>query len=93
MGFTKNIFVAGDVAQAVKVNVNFSEIYEEIENFPGEHGSLDDDAVTTAKIQDDAVVWSKIAPSAYLTSKQSISDASDNTLVTSLAVKKYLETQ
>jgi hypothetical protein len=90
MSFTKKQLRSGTVAEAEKVNSNFLEIYQELENFPTENGSLNSAAISTAKIQDGAVVFSKISPSAYLTSSADASSASDDTLITSKAVVDYL---
>ena len=91
MAFTKKIMVSGEIAEAQKMNINFGEIYEELDGFPGLHGAFADDAFNTAQIPDGTIVWSNIDEDAYLTSNDSVSGASDLTLVTSKAVKTYWE--
>jgi hypothetical protein len=89
MAFTNKKMVDGQPAEAAKVNINFEEIYAELENFPGENGALQADAVTVDKIPDGTIPFSRFSKDAYLTSKSSYSNASDDTLVTSKAVKTY----
>ena len=91
MSFTKKVMISGEIAEAQKMNVNFGEIYEELDGFPGLHGAFADDAFGTAQIPNGSVVWSNIDEDAYLTSNDSLSSASDLLLATSKAIKTYWE--
>jgi hypothetical protein len=90
MAFTRHLFREGEVAEATKVNSNFLEIYQELENFPTVNGVLQSNAIGTANIKRFAVTIGKISTDAYLTSTADASDASDDTLITSKAVKDYV---
>jgi hypothetical protein len=88
MAFTQNILLPGTSGDAADLNVNFLEIYDELEEFPASNGSIKADSITGLALASEAVEFSKIASAAICTD---LSTATAQQFATSAAITSYWE--